>query len=296
MAPNDGNLFIPLDVNYADDDRIIEAGEKAELLYIRSLGFMKRTLSDGYIAEVQLQRIGLPGISARVQSLLRVGLWVPAERGYNCPAYLKRNRSKAEIKETQRLEREAAALGNHRRWHGAKKNARCDYCVGRLVDPTNEKVTPPNPPPDRVPDPLPDLGGESTITSTRTETETRTQPKTRTRTRTGSKSSAPQASLPDDPVKVHARKLTQLAFEQLEKPVLRLNPGGNVFMAAMGVIETVLRSGTPLTDIERAILAGVEVWSIDGLRTSVAKTRPRNRSGGTDAVMAEIQREIGATA
>ena len=42
-------LFVPLDVEYDSDDKMIEAGPMAELLYVRGMAFAKRTGSDGNI-------------------------------------------------------------------------------------------------------------------------------------------------------------------------------------------------------------------------------------------------------
>ena len=50
-------LFVPLDVDYADDPKIIEAGPLAELLFVRGLAFCKQQLSDGHIARSQLSRM-----------------------------------------------------------------------------------------------------------------------------------------------------------------------------------------------------------------------------------------------
>lgn len=209
--PNDGNLFLPLDVNFWDDPDILEVGERAAVLLQQIWLLSKRTMSDGVVSDLQVRKFGLPGTPARLKALEKRELIVRQEEGWVSPSYLKRNRSAAEIRETQRLEREGAALGNHRKWHGSKTNPRCDYCTGRLVDP--------NPPPDKDPTRVPDRGGESTETSTETE------PKSRTTTRTRTGNSSEPAAREKDPIfdalcescGINAKELTEAARGPLNK-------------------------------------------------------------------------------
>lgn len=89
---------------------------------------------------------------------------------------------------------------------------------------------------------------------------------------------------PESPVRKEAHVLTRLAFEQPIKPELRSN--GNAFPAALNLIERVLKAGHPAASVEAAILAGVDVWTLAGLQTAVAKARPRpvNGNGHADLV------------
>ena len=57
------SVYVPLDVEYASDDKIIEAGPMAELVYVRGLAFCKRTLNDGEITRAQLAVVAV-GISS----------------------------------------------------------------------------------------------------------------------------------------------------------------------------------------------------------------------------------------
>lgn len=108
-------LHVQLDADYYEDWKIIEAGEKAEVLYTRSLAFCKKNWrTDGFIAESQVARTfgaGLPGIPARVKRLVEVGLWERVEddlfgngKGYRVVAWLKRNPSAAEIEAARRAD------------------------------------------------------------------------------------------------------------------------------------------------------------------------------------------------
>ena len=105
--------FAPLSANYYDDDAIIAAGEKAEVLYTRSLAFAARKPMDGYISDLQLSTFRLSGVKARAQRLVEVGLWERVEddllgtgSGYRIRSWLKHNASRAEIEEKQRKDAE----------------------------------------------------------------------------------------------------------------------------------------------------------------------------------------------
>lgn len=78
----------------------------------------------------------------------------------------------------------------------------------------------------------------------------------------------------DDPVKKKAHELTVLAMEQPIKPVLREN-GKNPFGAVYTIIERLLRNGQSVQAIKRAIEAGIEVWTVAGIQTAIAQTKPR---------------------
>lgn len=108
-------LHIKLAADYYDDDLIIEAGEKAELLYVRGLAFCKRNWeTDGFISDAQLARVvgaGIKDTAARAKRLVEVGLWERAEtdllgsgRGYRVVAWLKWNPSAAEIAANRRAD------------------------------------------------------------------------------------------------------------------------------------------------------------------------------------------------
>ena len=105
MARRSPHLYVTLDMSYADNIKIIRAGEAAELLYIRGLCLVKRQLSDGYIDAVQLPRLGLSNVEERAQRLVDVGLWdrMPAVEdhtetmGYVVVGWLERNDTVEEI-------------------------------------------------------------------------------------------------------------------------------------------------------------------------------------------------------
>ncbi len=108
-------LHVQLAVDYHEDDRIIEAGEKAELLYVRCLAFCKRSWeTDGFITDGQLARVvgaGLTGVKASTKRLVDLGLLERVEsdllgtgKGYQVRAWLKWNPSKADIAAKRRAD------------------------------------------------------------------------------------------------------------------------------------------------------------------------------------------------
>lgn len=95
--------------NYASDDAIIAAGEKAELLFVRGLAFCATSDSDGYITDGQLVRIvgaGMRDANARARTLVREGLWQQAEGGYQVRSWTKIHESAEEKGRQRRTDRE----------------------------------------------------------------------------------------------------------------------------------------------------------------------------------------------
>lgn len=77
-------FFVPLDVNYADDERLTTAGVHAEVLYVRALAFSARLETGGHIHRVQLPVIGL-GLTRptmQAQRLVDAGLWHATDTGW----------------------------------------------------------------------------------------------------------------------------------------------------------------------------------------------------------------------
>jgi hypothetical protein len=109
--------YAPLSAHYYKDDAIDEAGEAAELLYVRGLAFCADVLSDGFISDRQLVRfvgVGMFDATDRAAALVKAGLWEREDGGYRVKSWLKWNRSKSEIadamaKDSQRKGSSAAS-------------------------------------------------------------------------------------------------------------------------------------------------------------------------------------------
>lgn len=107
--------YAPLGARYYLDDAIMAAGERAEVLFCRGLAFSSDADADGYITERQLVAlgIGLSGLKARVDALVREGVWEERPGGYQIRAWLKWNKSAEEIGRHRKRDRERKARGTN---------------------------------------------------------------------------------------------------------------------------------------------------------------------------------------
>ena len=83
-----GKLYAQIDVNLPDDGKIIEAGDLAELAYIRCILRARQHLTDGVVDRKVVDRwlIGIRGRSAtHMQRLVNAGLLVEHEKGWAFP-------------------------------------------------------------------------------------------------------------------------------------------------------------------------------------------------------------------
>jgi hypothetical protein len=126
-------LYVPLDVEYASDDKIMRVGPLAELLYVRGLAFCKRTMSDGVISREQLtivaRGIGKPNWQAA--QLVQEGLWNATGTGWEVVGWHRRNKSKQAIESDKEARRNASQKANHDRWHSSdqgKPSLSCPLC------------------------------------------------------------------------------------------------------------------------------------------------------------------------
>lgn len=118
MATRRPGPFAPLSSYYYDDAAIMEAGEAAELLYVRMLAYASRQLEfEGFIPKAVIEtRLGVTPITVsgncvnsssnfvsgtsvqeRIRKLCDVGLVDEIEGGYVIRSWLKWNRSAAEM-------------------------------------------------------------------------------------------------------------------------------------------------------------------------------------------------------
>lgn len=70
-------LYVPLDVNFPDDDRIEEVGPEAAGIYTFALCLAKRLGSDGRVTRNKLMKLG--GTRASIGALVLVGLLIESE-------------------------------------------------------------------------------------------------------------------------------------------------------------------------------------------------------------------------
>lgn len=108
--PKRRGTYAPLAARYYEDEKIMNVGRDAELLYVRSLAFCASSMSDGYMSEPQARSIAgrLRSFCRSSAELLQSGLWRRASdgRGYVVSAWLKWNPSADDIRAG--LEQDAA--------------------------------------------------------------------------------------------------------------------------------------------------------------------------------------------
>lgn len=126
-------FFVPLDVNYQMDDKIMCAGPLAECLYVRSLAYAKRAGTEGRIQTNQLRALalGLPGAAAKhATKLVEAELWERRDNGWYIVGWLNHNLTNAELAEQKANIRKRSTAGNHKRHHLAKGvvDEDCELC------------------------------------------------------------------------------------------------------------------------------------------------------------------------
>ena len=113
MARQSTRIFLPLDVSFMDDDKIIDAGEEAGWLYLAMALKCKALGVDGVLKRAQIARLHVDGWQLRLERLVEVhAVKERAGEAYLLPAYLKWNESVKQKKE--RLERDRARKGTPR--------------------------------------------------------------------------------------------------------------------------------------------------------------------------------------
>ena len=122
MAMKRPGIYVGLSAYYFDDTAIMDAGEDAELLYVRMLAYASRQMEyEGFISDrVILSRLGIvpresgngtgivPGTDAasRAGRLAGVGLLTREDGGYRITGWLKWNKSAAEMGKERARDRE----------------------------------------------------------------------------------------------------------------------------------------------------------------------------------------------
>lgn len=129
MAMRRPGTYVPLSAHYADDEKIMEAGEDAELLYLRMLAYAARTpLTEGWISDRVLRsRLGIlpresgngagtvPGTDAgsRAERLRDSRLIEREGDGWRIISWLRWNRSAEEMGREQARDRSRKTSGNN---------------------------------------------------------------------------------------------------------------------------------------------------------------------------------------
>ena len=132
-------LYVKLDTDYYQDEKMLDAGEAAEVLYLRCLCVAKEQMRDGYLnRKTIIAFIGLSDVEDRAQALVAVGLWKETEDGWLIAAWLKHNPSAADIA----ARREQKASAGRKRWeHSAEHSAEHPVSTPTQTEPEPEGKT-----------------------------------------------------------------------------------------------------------------------------------------------------------
>lgn len=98
-------LYVPLDLGFFDDVRIMRAGEKAGWLYLNMLTQTRTVDSDGVLFAEQIAKLAVPQWKQRLAILVREGLVEEMTTGvYAIASWSKWNQTAAEREEAKRAE------------------------------------------------------------------------------------------------------------------------------------------------------------------------------------------------
>jgi hypothetical protein len=104
--------YIPLSVNYADDDAILACSPMAELLFIRCLALAGQLRSDGFLSDTQIIQRAARGLGSQrrirvlITELVTNGPLERQDGGYVIRAWLKWNKSTDELGRERARDRE----------------------------------------------------------------------------------------------------------------------------------------------------------------------------------------------
>ncbi len=132
-----GELHIQLNVDYADDEKLADVSRSARLLYVDALCKAKRLLNDGIVTTTLLRKLMYPEPPAvatkAATELVNTGAWRWDEdrQVYVIVAWLKRNKSRAQVEADRITAEEASLKANHSRWHTGRKDPdpKCRLCI-----------------------------------------------------------------------------------------------------------------------------------------------------------------------
>lgn len=148
-------IFIPLEVDYADDKDIAKVARFVRTCEARALRdllvqmwcYCKQELSDGHVPIEQIGKLAYPDslkIALRdADRLVDIGVVERTDTGYYLPGFLKRNKSRAQVEAVSIAKAEAGRKGGIAsgvaRHAGSKPEADAKHSASDLSD--NEQIT-----------------------------------------------------------------------------------------------------------------------------------------------------------
>lgn len=115
MSRAASKIYVPLDVAFFDDARIVAAGEKAAWLYLNMLTKAKALDCDGILTRQQIARLAVPGWQARLRALEAAGAVQLDQDEVTITGWLKWNEPASSRRERLEQQRQAKAEYRARR-------------------------------------------------------------------------------------------------------------------------------------------------------------------------------------
>lgn len=149
-----GEIHIELAVNFAEDPKmrsLLRYGSEVRGLrdlYVLMICYCKRNLTDGFVPAEEIGLMVYPDTwdngQRDAKRLIEAGLLLETDGGYVVAAYVKRNRTKAEVLALLQDKAAGGSLGNHKRWHEGKGVVKsdCKHCnpnLDRSTDRTSDR-------------------------------------------------------------------------------------------------------------------------------------------------------------
>lgn len=131
-ASFDTRPFVRLDHGMPENPKVAGISDSAFRLYIQAICWCSRQETDGKVPSSMMRRLG-PVRSAN--ELARTELVEVVGADYFIHDYLDFQRSAAEINAYRNARGKAGTLGNHQRWHVArrKRDPECEFCLKGVV-------------------------------------------------------------------------------------------------------------------------------------------------------------------
>lgn len=101
-------LWYRMAAGYYKDDAVITAGEAAEVLFVRALGYSKEQDTDGFISTNALPWIVKTKAKQRVVALVAAGLWVEVDGGWRISNWALWQETREQIEANREAARERA--------------------------------------------------------------------------------------------------------------------------------------------------------------------------------------------
>lgn len=136
MAEKAPGLFARISVNYEDDPGVLSVTPLAELLFLRSIVYAKRTNSDGSVPRKALSRLAMKihgtDPAELAAELVEEGLWVDDDNGWSLPSFHRWQTTEGD-QETIRAKRRQGGLARaHQRGdHAEQPHPDCERCGDR---------------------------------------------------------------------------------------------------------------------------------------------------------------------